>query len=121
MSDAGQQITKACTACSRTMPLDRFKPQRKGKHGRTARCRECVNRAARRAYADRSAMIRYGYKTGARSCRAHAIYEITCADTSADVLRAVSRLMRSSRDGLVADAVDAALGRIAEGALLICG
>lgn len=39
-------MTKVCTGCLETRPLDDFGPDTRGKHGRKARCRPCLARAS---------------------------------------------------------------------------
>lgn len=38
-------VTKSCTSCGRSKPLDAFHRQAKGKHGRQAKCSECTSAA----------------------------------------------------------------------------
>lgn len=41
-----QIVTKTCTQCGRTLPLDQF-GKGNGKDGKRSQCKECANRMAR--------------------------------------------------------------------------
>jgi len=48
-------MTKVCTRCGESMPLDAFAVDRSKRTGRKARCKSCDRERARRWYAENAA------------------------------------------------------------------